>query len=172
MFFKAIPFGPRLIEYNAWMQYGGGLTIKDKIYKLNGLYTIECMSIPPESGCWFKKRMKSLGDLKGLRMLTYPDYGANILQKFGVKTKQVELMDIMKEFEKGYIDAAEFSIPQWDLWLGLHKVAKYNYYPGWFQPYTMSELIINKNKWGGISQVAQTIISTACESLLLRSNLL
>ena len=77
----------------------------------------------------------------------------------------------MKEFKKGYIDAAEFSIPQWDLFLGLKKVAKYNYYPGWIQPTTIFELIINKNKWDGISKVAQTIISTACESLLLRSNI-
>ena len=50
----------------------------------------------------------------------------------------------MIEFEKGFIDAAEFSIPSWDLWLGLQKVAKYNYYPGWYQPTTIHELIINK----------------------------
>ena len=171
MFFTAIPFGPRLIEYKAWMQHGGGQAIKDKIYKQNGLYSIDCMSVPPESGGWFKKRMKSLKDLKGIRMRVYPGYGAYVFQKFGVKTKQVGLRDIMKEFEKGFIDAAEFSIPSWDLFLGLQKAAKYNYYPGWYQPTTIIELIINKKKWDGISKEAKLIINTACESLLLKSTI-
>ena len=169
MFFTAIPFGPRLIEYKAWMQYGGGQAIKDKIYKQNGLHSIDCMTFPPESGGWFKKRIKSLQDLKGMRMRVYPGYGAYVFEKFGVQTKQVGFTDIMKEFEKGFIDAAEFSIPSWDLWLGLQKVAKYNYYPGWWQSTTIHELIINKKKWDGISSAAKLIITTACESLLIKS---
>jgi len=169
MFFSGIPFGPRLIEYKAWMQNGGGQIIKDRIYKENGLHSIECMSFPPESGGWFKKRLKNLEDLKGLNMRVAPGYGAYVFQKFGVKTKKVGFKGIIKEFEKGFIDAAEFTHPAYELWLGLHKVAKYNYFPGWHQPSNYQELIINKKKWDGISSAAKLIITTACESLLIKS---
>ena len=167
--FSGIPFGPELTEFRVWMAYGGGQIIKDRIYKNNGLHAIDCMVIPPETGGWFKKKINNTKDLKNINMRIF-GYGSKIMQHFGVTPKSISGMDIANEFKKGHIDAAEFSLPKWDLFVGINQYAKYSYFPGWIQPSTFSEMVINKNKWDSISESTQTLIETVCESNLIWSN--
>ena len=73
----------------------------------------------------------------------------------------------MPAFEKGVIDAAEMTSPDRDILFGFYKVAKYNYYPGWFQQTSPGELIINQKKWKELSTTTKAIIQTSCKSIYL-----
>jgi len=166
VFFGAVPFGPRLVEHNAWMRHGGGQQLKDRIYAEHGLISLQCGLIPPESGGWFSKRYTRVEELKGIRIRIL-GLGGKVLEKFGVAPTVLGPMDIVPAVKKGGIDAAEFSIPHWDHFIGLHKVFKYNYYPGWIQPSNFVELIVNKRQWDGLSEAARLILRTSCDSNLL-----
>ncbi len=166
IFFGGVPFGPRLVEHNAWMQHGGGQRLKDRIYDEQGLVSLQCGLVPPESGGWFNKPYVRIEELKGTKMRIW-GFGGKVLKKFGVVPKELGAMDIVPALEKGVIDAAEFSTPHWDYFVGIHKVFKYNYYPGWIQPIVIPELIVNKLKWDELSDASRLIIRTSCDSLLL-----
>ena len=166
IFFGGVPFGPRLVEHNAWMQHGGGQRLKDRIYEEQGLVSLQCGLVPPESGGWFNKPFVRIEELKGTKMRIW-GFGGKVLKKFGVVPKELGAMDIVPAQEKGVIDAAEFSTPHWDYFIGIHKVFKYNYYPGWIQPIVIPELIVNKRQWDDLSDTTRLIIHTSCDSLLL-----
>ena len=68
IFFGGVPFGPRLVEHNAWMQHGGGQRLKDRIYDEQGLVSLQCGLVPPESGGWFNKPYVRIEELKGTKM--------------------------------------------------------------------------------------------------------
>lgn len=166
IFFWAVPFGPRLVEHNAWMQHGGGQQLKDRIYAEHGLVSLECGAIPPESGGWFNKRYTRVEELNGIRIRIH-GLGGKVLKKFGMSPIVLSGPDIAQAHEKGTINAAEFSIPAWDLFAGLHKAFKYNYYPSWIQPASFSEIIVNKRQWDSLSDAARQILRTSCDSSLL-----
>ena len=166
IFFGGVPFGPRLVEHKAWMLYGGGQQLKDRIYEDNGLISLECGIETAEVGGWFKKRYTRVADLKGTRMRTF-GLGGDVLKKFGVTTTLLDPFDIVPAVKKGVIDAAEFGSPFWDHFLGFHKVFKYSYYPSWNQPYNVHELIINKQQWEKLDETAKLIFRTSCDSSLV-----
>ena len=148
------------------MRYGGGQKLKNTIYHDKGIITIDCWSLSAETAGWYKKSFKSIEELKGIKM-RFMGFGAKVMNKLGINTVALSFKDLIPSFKKGVIDAAEFIRPTSDLIIGLHKVAKYNYYPGWFSQNNVGELIINKNKWDGLSQRYKLIIETSCESIYL-----
>ena len=160
-FFSAVPFGPGMGEYHAWMQYGGGNELKNEIYAEHGLYPITCLSHAPETSGWFRTKLESVEELKGLKMRFF-GLGAMVMNKLGVSTQLLAGGDIYPALEKGVIDATEFSMPTHDLSYGFHELAKYNYFPGWHQQTSMGELLLNLDAWNGISDTAKALISTAC----------
>ena len=95
--------------------------------------------------------------------------GAMVMSKLGVSTQLLADGDIFPALEKGVIDATEFSMPTMDLSYGFYQVAKFNYFPGWHQQSTASELLMNKEKWEALSKTAQALISTTCDSAYLYS---
>jgi TRAP-type mannitol/chloroaromatic compound transport system substrate-binding protein len=88
--------------------------------------------------------------------------GAQVMQKLGVSTQLLAGADIYPALERGVIDATEFSMPNMDIDLGFHQVAKYNYYPGWHQQVSVNELLMNKEAWDGLSDQNQAILEAAC----------
>ena len=92
-----------------------------------------------------------------------------VLTKLGVSVTMLPVGEIFQALEKGLIDATEFSMPVCDAPLGFYKVAKYNYYPGWHQPSTVQELLINKDTWNAMDKSQQTLIDTACMAATLKS---
>jgi TRAP-type mannitol/chloroaromatic compound transport system substrate-binding protein len=88
--------------------------------------------------------------------------GAQVMQKLGVSTSLLAGGDIFPALERGAIDATEFSMPRIDARLGFYKIAKYNYFPGWHQPSTLFELLVNKDVWEEIGETAQAQLETAC----------
>jgi TRAP-type mannitol/chloroaromatic compound transport system substrate-binding protein len=166
--FSAVPFGPEAPEFMAWVYYGGGRDLWQKLYDDAGynVHAIPCSIIAPETSGWFTKEINSAADLEGLRMRFF-GLGANVMEKLGVSTSLLAAGDIMPALEKGAIDATEFSMPAIDKLLGFPKLLKHNYYPGWHQPSTMFDLIINGNMWDSMDESQQTTIETACKATML-----
>jgi len=90
-----------------------------------------------------------------------------VMEKLGVSTSLLSSKEIFPALEKGAIDATEFSMPAIDQRLGFHKILKYNYFPGWHQPATMFELIINKDTWNGMNKQQQGVLEMGCKAAML-----
>lgn len=163
--FSAVPFGPEAGEYMAWLYYGNGMNLYQEMYDSNGfnVKVLPCAIISPETSGWFSKEINTPEDLKGLNMRFF-GLGASVMEKLGVSTSQLPGGEIFGALEKGAIDATEFSQPAIDQRLGLHKIVKYNYFPGWHQQATVFELLINKDAWGKMSKGQQAIVETTCKA--------
>ncbi len=159
--FTAVPFGPRAGEYLAWLRYGGGDDIYDEIYTAHGLKGLHCLIIAPEASGWFRKEIRSVEDLHGLKV-RYGGLGEKVMAKMGASTQLLAPSDIYSALDRGVIDAAEFSMPSIDLAFGFHQVAEHYYFPGWHQQASIGELLINLEQWEMLSEQHKTIIEVAC----------
>jgi TRAP-type mannitol/chloroaromatic compound transport system substrate-binding protein len=165
-FFTAVPFGPSFGEYMAWKMFGGGDILEEEIYNAHGIHKIDCLAIGPETSGWFKEEIKELEQLRGLKMRFF-GLGARVMQKIGVSTQLLAGGDIFPALEKGVIDATEFSMPAMDIKYGFYQIAKNNYFPGWHQQVSVSHLLINMDKWNGLSDQNQALLEIgAGESLM------
>ena len=165
--FSTVPFGPGLGEYLAWMKHGGGEQLMQALYAKYNIHAVMCHLIPPEASGWFRKEIKTLEDLKGLKMRFF-GLGANVMQKLGVSTQLLQAGEIFQALQLGTIDATEFSMPVMDLSLGFHQVAKFYYFPGWHQQATFGDLIINKAKWDSLSPHQKAVVEASCDQTILR----
>ena len=159
--FAAIPFGPSAQEFLAWIYFGGGQELFNEIYHANGIHSLFCGLIAPEASGWFRKRIRTVDDLKGLKMRFF-GLGAKVVNKLGVITSRLTSGEIFGAFESGEIDAAEFSMPAIDIKLGLHRMIKNYYFPGWHQPATMFELMINLKKWESLPASGKAQVEAVC----------
>lgn len=161
--FAAVPFGPEAGEFLGWILYDDGAALWQEMYDQAGydVVAIPCGVIAPETSGWFKNEINSVDDLKGLNMRFF-GLGAKVMQKLGVSTSLLAGGDIFPALERGAIDATEFSMPRIDARLGFHKITKYNYFPGWHQPSTMFELLVNVDVWEDLEEIAQNQIRVAC----------
>ncbi len=160
-FFTTVPFGPEAGEYLAWMEFGGGRQLFEEIYAPHNIHPIHCGLISPEGSGWFRTEIKSLDNLRGLK-LRFFGLGGKVVEKLGVSAQLLAPGDIFPALELGTIDAAEFSMPAIDLDLGFHQIAKHYYFPGWHQPASLLELIINKERWESLSARQKALIEMAC----------
>ncbi len=162
-FFTAVPFGPRASEYLAWIKFGGGQELYDELYAEQGVKGVFCGIIAPEASGWFRKEIKGLDDLKGLKMRFF-GLGARVMEKMGVSTQLLASGDIFPALERGTIDATEFSMPAIDLKLGFYQVAKHYYFPGWHQQSSILELLVKKDKWDALSDTQRMQILHTCDA--------
>lgn len=160
-FYTAVPFGPGPGEILAWMAYGGGDEIYNRIYEENGLVGLHCSLIAPETSGWFREKINSVDELKGMKMRFF-GLGAKVMTKLGVSTQLLAGADIYPALERGVIDATEFSMPSIDLDLGFYQIAKFNYFPGWHQQASVGELLLNKANYDKLSKQQQAILKTSC----------
>lgn len=161
--FSAVPFGPSAGEYAAWLFFGGGEALMQKVYAKHNIHSMICGVIAPEASGWFRKEIKSLEDLKGLKMRFF-GLGAKVMEKLGVSTQLLAGADIYPALERGTIDATEFSQPAIDLNLGFYQIAKHYYFPGWHQQSTTFELMVNKGKWDKMNKQQKAILQGACRA--------
>lgn len=159
--FASVPFGPDAREYAAWYYYGGGEQLMEQIYARHNIKSLICGVAAPEAGGWFKKPITSLDDLKGLRMRFF-GLGARVMRKLGVVTLRIKGSDIVKALRDGRIDATEYSMPAIDVGLGIDRVAKYYYFPGWHRQATLLEVMINKSAWDALPPKYKAMIDLAC----------
>ncbi len=159
--FSAVPFGPSAGEYAAWIYYGGGEKLMQEIYAKHNIVSMICGVIAPEASGWFRKEIKSVEDLKGLKMRFF-GLGAKVMEKVGVSTQLIAGGDIYPALERGSIDATEYSMPAIDLDLGFYQIAGHYYFPGWHQQSTLFELMISKDKWEAMDKTQQEQVRVAC----------
>lgn len=164
--YSTLPFGPEAGEFLAWLNYGGGRELMEGHFKRYKIVAMSCGLISPEASGWFKKEIKTLDDLKGIKM-RFLGLGASVMQKLGVQTQLLQAGEIFQALQLGTIDATEFSMPAMDLALGFHQVAKFYYFPGWHQMATVTHLFISEAKWAEFSATQKEIVKRTCEAQML-----
>jgi TRAP-type mannitol/chloroaromatic compound transport system substrate-binding protein len=159
-FGTAVPFGLNQRMIDAWMFSGGGMELMNDFYKKYNIYAIPAGNTGAQMGGWFRKEIKSVDDLKGLKM-RIGGFAGRVLQKVGVVPQQLAGGDIYPALEKGTLDAAEWVGPYDDEKLGFQKVAQYYYYPGWWEGGPMLHNFINIGKWNELPKNYQSIVHAA-----------
>ncbi len=159
-FLSAVPFGMTAKGMHSWLYSGGGLEIWRELYEPFGLVPFPMGNTGVQMGGWFNKRIESVDDLKGLKM-RIPGLGGKVLAKAGGSPVLLAGGEIYTALERGTIDATEWVGPFHDQRLGLYRAAKYYYYPGWHEPGTTLELIVNRDAWNELPEDLQTIIRVA-----------
>jgi TRAP-type mannitol/chloroaromatic compound transport system substrate-binding protein len=160
-FGTAVPFGLNTRQMNAWLAYGGGLELLNELHAAYGIYAIPFGNTTAQMGGWFRKEIKSIDDLRGLKFRVGGMAGM-VLSKLGVVPQQIPPGDIYPALEKGTIDAAEWIGPYDDERLGFLKVAPYYYYPGWWEGCANGFLYVNSTKWAELPKVYQSMVASAC----------
>ena len=161
--FGGMPLGLTSEEMITWLKFGGGMTLWRELYGKFNLYPLIGGSTGPQMGGWFKKEIKSLSDLKGLKM-RIPGLGGEVMKKLGVNPVLLPAGEIFTALERGTIDATEWVGPALDRMMGFDKAAKY-YYTGWHEPGSILELTFNKTRWEKLSSEHQAIITAASEEM-------
>ncbi len=160
-FFGSVPFGLNAQEMNGWLLKGGGLELWQELYAPFDLLPMPVGNTDTQMAGWFNKEINSVEDLKGLKM-RIPGLGGEVLKRAGGNPELIAGGEIFSALESGRIDAAEFVGPYNDLAFGFYKAAKYYYYPGWHEPGTAIEAIINKTAFAKLPKDLQQIVKAAC----------
>ncbi len=161
-FFAAVPFGLNAQEMNGWLYHGGGMELWKEIYAEFGLVPAAAGNTGVQMGGWFNREIKSIKDLKGLKM-RIPGLGGEVLKRAGGTPVSLPGGEIYTSLQSGAIDATEWVGPYNDLAFGFYKVAKYYYYPGWHEPGTTLEAMINKKTYDALPKDLQQIVMSACK---------
>ncbi|MDH5649093.1 MAG: TRAP transporter substrate-binding protein [Gammaproteobacteria bacterium] len=159
-FFTAVPFGMNAQGMNAWYYGGDGLKLWRELYAEHDLVPFPMGNTGVQMGGWFRKKINTIADLKGLKM-RIPGLGGKVMAKAGVNPVQLPGGEIYTALERGTIDATEWVGPYHDLRLGLYRAAKYYYSPGWHEPGPTLELTINKKAWESLPKDLQVTIENA-----------
>jgi TRAP-type mannitol/chloroaromatic compound transport system substrate-binding protein len=159
-FGTALPFGLNTRQQEAWEQFGGGMELLNDFLKTYNCWGISSGNTGCQMGGWFRKEIKSVADLSGLKFRV-GGFAGKILTKLGVVPQQIAGGDIYPALEKGTIDAAEWVGPYDDEKLGFHKVAKHYYYPGWWEGGASPHLIVNLAKWNELPKAYQSALIAA-----------
>ena len=162
-FFSSVPFGMTAQEMNSWLYYGDGIKLWEEVYSDFNLVPRPAGNTGVQMGGWFNKEINSTADLKGLKM-RIPGLGGEVLAKAGGTPFTLAGAEIFTSLQTGVIDATEWVGPYNDRAFGLHKAAKYYYYPGWHEPGPSLECIINKDSYDQLSDQHKTIIDLACKA--------
>ena len=166
--FGSIPFGPDATKYLSWVYEGGGLAIWQEIYAKENVVAMPCGAIISEAAGWFRKEIKSIDDMKGLKF-RIGGLGGKILGKVGATPTAVPASEVYLALETGKIDGTELSYPAIDEKAGFYRVAKHYYFPGWHQPSGFIEFLINKSVWNKFTANQQSAVEEACKATSLWS---
>jgi TRAP-type mannitol/chloroaromatic compound transport system substrate-binding protein len=156
----AVPFGLNARQQDAWMNWGGGRQLMNDFFKDYNIHSMPCGNTGGQMGGWFRKEIKTVDDLKGLKFRV-SGFAGEVLTKLGVVPQQLAGGDIYPALEKGTIDAAEWVGPYDDQKLGFNKVAQYYYYPGWWEAGPQLSAYVNTTKWAELPRSYQAIIEAA-----------
>jgi TRAP-type mannitol/chloroaromatic compound transport system substrate-binding protein len=157
----AVPFGLNARMQNSWYMAGNGNTLINEFMATQGLYSLPAGNTGVQMGGWFRKEINTLDDLKGLKM-RIGGLAGKVMERLGVVPQQIPGGDIYPALEKGTIDAAEWVGPYDDAKLGFNKVAKYYYYPGFWEGGPVVHAMVNLEKWNSLPKNYQAIMIDAC----------
>ncbi len=165
-FFSTVPFGMSAQELNGWLYYGNGLELWSELYAGFNLVPFPAGNTGVQMGGWFNREINSVKDLEGLKM-RIPGLGGEVLKRAGGTPVSLPGSEIFTSLQSGAIDATEWVGPYNDLAFGLYKAAKYYYYPGFHEPGTCLEAIVNKEAYEALPKDLQAIVKYACQAVNL-----
>jgi TRAP-type mannitol/chloroaromatic compound transport system substrate-binding protein len=157
----SIPFGLNARQMNAWMLFGGGLELFREFYKGYNIHSVPCGNTGAQMGGWFRKEIKTVADFKGLKF-RIGGFAGKVIERLGGVAQLIAGGDIYPALEKGTIDAAEWVGPYDDEKLGFNKIAKYYYYPGWWEGGPELDAFFNLKEWEKLPKEYQNIVEAAC----------
>lgn len=164
VFFTSVPFGMNQQEYGAWLHYGDGLALWREAYAPFNLIPFAGGNTGVQMGGWFNRELKSVADLKGLKM-RIPGLGGEVFSRAGGIAQNIPGGELYTSLQTGVIDATEWVGPYNDLAFGFHQIAKYYYYPGWHEPGPGLEFIVNKQRYETLPPDLQKIIEVATRAV-------
>jgi TRAP-type mannitol/chloroaromatic compound transport system substrate-binding protein len=158
--FCAVPFGLNTRQQYAWFYEGEGMRLMNDFARKSNVHALPGGNTGAQMGGWFRREIKEVGDLNGLKF-RIAGLAGRTLQKLGVVPQQLAGGDIYPALEKGTIDATEWVGPYDDEKLGFHKVARFYYYPGWWEGGTATHFMINAGKWNELPKQYQAVMTAA-----------
>ena len=161
-FGTCLPFGLTAQQQNAWYYHGGGLETMHQLYSDFNVISFPAGNTGAQMGGWFKRQVKSLSELRGLKM-RIPGLGGEVMSRLGVNVQVLPGGEVFLALDRGTIDAAEWVGPYDDVKLGLNRAASYYYYPGWWEPGATLEIQINKAQWDKLPGEYQEILQSAAK---------
>lgn len=161
-FLAPLPFGITSQEQNAWLSYGGGQELADKLYAKLGVKFFPSGNTSVQAAGWYNKEVNSLAEFKGKKIRS-GGLGAKVLQAAGAAPVQMPLGEVPQALQSGAIDGADYVGPYNDMAFGLHKVAKYYYWPGWQEPCGALDCFINQKAWDSLSAEQKEIVRVGNE---------
>ncbi|MEE9493705.1 MAG: TRAP transporter substrate-binding protein [Gammaproteobacteria bacterium] len=161
-FFTAVPFGLTADEMNGWLYYGGGMELWQEVYAPFGLEPLAAGNTGVQMAGWFNREINSLRDIKGLKM-RIPGLGGEVFARAGGTPVTLPGSELFTSLQSGAIDATEWVGPYNDLAFGLHKAAKYYYYPGWHEPGPTLESMVNQEAMNALPDDLQSIVRNAAK---------
>ena len=162
--FTTVPFGLKASELNTWLHKGGGLELWQDVYAPHNIIPMPAGNTGIQMGGWFNRAIASPEDFKGLKM-RMPGLGGRVLSKMGAEVINLAAGDIYAALESGKIDATEWIGPYDDMHLGFHRIAKYYYAPGWHEPGTGLEFIVNRSAYDSLSEELRLVLKAATMDL-------
>jgi len=166
-FDTAVPFGLTARQHSAWLLEAGGLELMREIYAGFGVHNLPGGNTGVQMGGWFREPVKSLADLKGLKM-RIPGLGGEVMDSLGVTVQVIAGADIYPSLERGTIDATEWVGPYDDRKLGFHRIVKNYHYPGWWEPGPALSFYVNRDKWNALPKGYQAGLEAASRASALR----
>lgn len=162
--FSAMPFGMTATEFNAWLLYGGGMTLWQELYQPFGIIPLPGGNTGAQFGGWFKKEINSLADLQGLKM-RIPGFAGEVLKRAGAIPMTLTGGEIFSSLQSGAIDATEWVGPYNDLAFGFYQAADYYYSSVWHEPGTGLEFLINEKAFNDLPKDLQKIVEVAASAV-------
>jgi len=166
-FMSTVPFGMTAQGMNAWLYAGGGLALWREAYERFGVVPMPMGNTGQQMAGWFNKRIEATADIDGLKM-RIPGLGGKVLAKAGGNPVLLAGSEVYTALDRNTIDATEWIGPFHDLRLGLDRAAGQYYYPGWHEPGTVLELIVNQEDWNSLGPDLQRMVEVAAAGANVR----
>ena len=163
VFFTGVPFGLIGSEINGWLYHGGGMELYHEAYAPAGVIPWPIGNSGTQMGGWFNREIRGVEDLTGLKM-RIPGLGGEVLSRLGGTTVAIPASEVFTSLQSGAIDATEWVGPLNDLALGLFRAAKYYYYPGWQEPGSALEGLVNAEAYAALPPDLQAVVKYACQA--------
>jgi len=163
-----VPFGMNFRQLNAWLNAGGGHEVMREFFESYNIVTLQAGNTGAQMGGWFRKEIRTVDDLRGLKM-RIGGFAGNVIQKLGAVPQQIAGGDIYASLERGTIDAAEWIGPYDDEKLGFNRVAPYYYYPGWWEGGLNLSVHVNKAKFDELPQLYKDALTSACSDATVQT---
>lgn len=167
VFDTGTPFGLTARQQTAWLRQGGGLELMRSVYADFNVINFPGGNTGAQMGGWFRREINALEDLRGIKM-RIPGLGGEVMHELGATVQLVGGGELYPALERGALDAAEWGGPYDDMRLGLHEIAPYYYYPGWWEPGPGVSFMVNRNAWDALPSEYQEALEAATAEAGLR----